>query len=101
MLYRYTTNGEGIWSAGKRLLPPELIDEANANRAWLTKPELPEGNYCFWLTEQGKEKYEQTLYRTHQKYLSNIQLESKDKASLGTIIYEDEFQVVEQIKHKI
>lgn len=34
-LYRYLTNGEGVWSAGKRLLPLKLVDEANQNRAWL------------------------------------------------------------------
>lgn len=26
-LYRYTTNGEGVFSAGKRLLPEELVNE--------------------------------------------------------------------------
>ncbi|MBS3093917.1 hypothetical protein J4456_05040 [Candidatus Pacearchaeota archaeon] len=64
-LYRFTTNGEGVFSAGKRLLPKELIDEVNENRRWLTKPDLPEGNYQFLLTEKGMKKYEQTLFLSH------------------------------------
>ena len=57
-LYRYTTHGEGVWSAGKRLLPSDLVDEANENRKWMVKPDLPEGEYRFFLTELGKEKRE-------------------------------------------
>jgi len=81
----------------QRLLPPELVDEVNQNRAWLKKPNLPEGNFRFWLTELGKEKYKQTLYKTHQKYLPNITLEEKDKEDIMNIAYEDEFQVVEEV----
>jgi len=97
-LFRYLTNGEGVWAAGKRLLPPGLVEEANRNRAWLKKPSLPEGNFRFWLTELGREKYEQALYKTHQKYLPNITLEEKDKKDIMNIAYEDEFQVVEEMK---
>lgn len=57
-LYRYTANGEGIWSAGKRLLPEDLIEEAWEARKWMPKPQLPDGDYRFYLTEKGKEKYE-------------------------------------------
>ena len=96
-LYRYLTNGEGVWSAGKRLLPADLVEEANKNRSWLSKPELPESNYRFWLTELGKEKYQQTLYQTHQKYLPSITLEEMDRDSIGETVYEDEFQVVEKL----
>lgn len=96
-LYRYLANGEGVWSAGKRLLPKALVGEANQNRAWLKKPELSDGNYRFWLKELGKEQYEQTLYKTHQKYLPNITVEEKDENELGEVAYEDEFQVVERL----
>lgn len=97
-VYRYTTNGEGVWSAGKRLLPEELIDEANKNRGWLSKPNLPPGNYIFWMTKLGKEKYENTLLKTHQKYLPNIKLEEKEYRSLGKIVYQDEYQIVESVE---
>ena len=39
-LYRYTTNREGVFSSGKRLLPKELVDEVNQNRKWLVRPNL-------------------------------------------------------------
>lgn len=96
-VYRYTTNGEGVWSAGKRLLPPHLVEEANQSRAWLTRPDLPEGNFRFWLTEKGKQQYESTLYLTHQKYLAKVTLEEVSRDSLGEIVYEDEYQVVEKV----
>lgn len=96
-VYRYTTEGEGVWSAGKRLLPDELVDEANKNRAWLKKPDISEGNYRFWMTELGKETYEQTLFKTHQKYLPDIKLEEMLRAELGDVVYEDKYQVVERL----
>jgi len=71
-LYRYTSNNEGIWSVGKRLLPEDLIDEAWENRKWMPKPELPEGEYRFFLTKEGKDHYKKTLLITHKKYLKNI-----------------------------
>lgn len=98
VLYRYMTHGEGVWSAGKRLLPPELVDEANKNRAWLTKPALPLGEYRFYMTNKGKEKYEDTLYKTHQKYLPDITLEGIPREKIGEVVYEDEFQVVAKAK---
>lgn len=97
MLYRYVTSGEGVWSAGKRLLPDELVDEANENRKWLKRPELPEGNYRFFMTEAGKEMYEKTLKRVHEKYLPNIELSETPRLEVQDIAYEDEFQVVERI----
>ena len=64
-LYRYTTEGEGVFSAGKRLLPNELVAEVLERKKWLKKPELKEGNYRFYLTKKGKKMYEKTLlYRT-------------------------------------
>ncbi|MBP7134093.1 hypothetical protein KBA73_02650 [Patescibacteria group bacterium] len=99
-LYRYTANGEGIWSAGKRLLPEELVDEAWENRKWMPKPQLPDGEYRFFLTEKGRKKYEETLLNTHKKYLSNIQLEEVDQSNVGEVVYEDEWQVVSRYKGK-
>ena len=94
-LYRYTSNGEGIWSIGKRLLPESLVDEANENRKWMKKPNLPEGNYRFYLTNEGRSKYEQTLLNTHKKYLSDIKIEEVDLETLNPkVVYKDEYQVV-------
>lgn len=93
-LYRYTTDGEGVWSAGKRLLPATLVEEASANRAWLVKPQLPKGEYRFYLTEKGKEQYERTLLNTHRKYLAHISCEEIDSAHVESIVYEDTYQVV-------
>ncbi len=93
-LYRYTTNGEGVWAAGKRLLPKELVDEALEQRKWMPKPELPEGEYRFFLTEKGKDKYEKTLLNVHKKYLPNIKSEEVEPFKLGNVVYEDEWQVV-------
>ena len=93
-LYRYTTNGEGVFSAGKRLLPEELINEAWENRKWLPKPSLSEGEYIFYLTQKGKEQYDKTLLNVHKKYLPNIKLEEIERKNVSGIIYEDEWQVV-------
>ena len=99
-LYRFTTNGEGVFSAGKRLLPEELIDEVNERRKWLQKPNLSEGNYRFYLTEKGKQMYEQTLLLSHRKYLLDIKSQVISRNELGKIIYEDEYQVVEEVKNE-
>lgn len=93
-LYRYTTNGEGIWSAGKRLLPEELADEAWEQRKWMPKPQLPDGEYRFFLTDKGKDQYEKTLLNVHKKYLTNIKSEEVDPSKIGEVVYEDEWQVV-------
>ncbi|MDO8407904.1 MAG: hypothetical protein Q7S95_01560 [bacterium] len=96
-LYRYTADGEGVWSAGKRLLPENLIEEANEQRAWLYKPTLPAGNYRFFLTEKGKRRYEQTLLHTHRKYLGSIRCEEIDASTVGEIVYQDEHQIVTRV----
>lgn len=97
-LYRYTADGEGIFSAGKRLLPEDLVDEAWKARKWLPKPNLPsDGNYRFYLTPKGKKQYEKTLLQVHKKYLKDIKLEEvtvEVVKKFGSIIYEDEWQVV-------
>ncbi|MBI3632249.1 MAG: hypothetical protein HY225_02275 [Candidatus Vogelbacteria bacterium] len=93
-LYRYTSNGEGIWSAGKRFLPEELISEAWEQRKWMPKPKLPEGEYQFFLTEKGKQKYDETLLNVHKKYLTDIKFEKIESLTIGDIVYQDEWQVV-------
>lgn len=93
-LYRYTTNGEGVWSAGKRLLPDNLIDEAFEQRKWMQKPQLPNGEYRFFLTEKGKEQYEKTLLNVHKKYLPNIKCEEIELSDNDEIVFTDEWQVV-------
>ena len=96
-IYRYVTNNEGVWSAGKRLLPSELIDEVNKNRSWLKKPDLPDGNFRFWMTDNGNSKYLDTLYKSHTKYLPNIEVIESDSSELGKIVYEDEHQIVDEL----
>ena len=93
-LYRYTSNGEGIWSAGKRLLPKNLVDEVLEAKKWMPKPQLPEGDYRFYLTKEGKEKYEVTLLPIHKKYLTNIECVEADVNAVGDIVYSDKWQVV-------
>jgi hypothetical protein len=96
-LYRYITNGEGVFSAGKRLLPEELVEEVLEAKKWLIKPDLPEGNYRFYLTEKGKDNYEKTLLLLHKKYLQNIKQEIVGRDKLGKIVYEDKDQIVEEL----
>jgi len=96
IMYRYTTKGEGIFSAGKRLLPNKLVEEVLEAKKWLPKPSLPKGEYRFYLTKKGKEKYEKTLLLSHKKYLEEIKLEKVEYNKLKKIVYEDEYQVVEK-----
>jgi len=93
-LYRYTSHGEGVFSIGKRLLPKELINEAWEARKWLLKPKLAEGEYRFYLTQKGKDKYESTLWNVHKKYLNNIQCQEIEENNLKDIVYQDEWQIV-------
>ena len=98
-LYRYTSNGEGIWSAGKRLLPENLVKEVLEAKKWMPKPELPPGEYRFYLTEEGKGEYEKTLLLVHKKYLTNIECVQIDMSTLGDVVYSDKWQVVTK-QHK-
>ena len=96
-LYRYMSNNKGIWSVGKRLLPPNLIEEANKARKWLIKPKLSDGNHVFYMTYKGKKMYEKTLLKVHKKYLSNIRCEKlsfRKVNKIGLVVYEDEYQIV-------
>ena len=92
-VYRYTSDGEGIFSIGKRLLPAELVDEANDKRTWLPKPTLPKGEYAFFLTENGRAQYLATLFAVHQKYLKHIACEELE-VDEDEAVYQDEWQVV-------
>jgi hypothetical protein len=75
-------------------LPKHLIKEVNEARKWLKKPDLPAGNYTFYLTEQGKKKYEETLLQLHMQYLENIQVEESLLNPKSEIVYQDEDQIV-------
>lgn len=100
-LYRYTTNGEGTFSAGRRLLDtqtPDFIAKVLAivakNKDWLVLPELEYDNLEFYWTESGKKKYEEGFLPSHSEYLPNIQLEIIKYDELkGKVVYEDEYQV--------
>jgi len=97
-LYRYTAKSEGIFSVGKRLLPEHLVEEVLEAKKWLMKPKLPKGNYKFYLTEKGKKMYKNTLLKSHYKYLKDIKYETIVKNRIRNIIYEDEYQVVENLE---
>jgi len=92
--YRYTSEGQGIWSAGKEQLPEDLVDEAWEQRKWMPKPDLSPDSYRFFLTKKGKEKYEGTLLKTHKKYLFNIECHTVQSSEIGEIVYRDKWQVV-------
>ncbi|MBI4116186.1 hypothetical protein HY449_00400 [Candidatus Pacearchaeota archaeon] len=96
-LYRYASNGEGVFSAGKRLLPKELVPEIDKIRGSIPKPNLKNGNYRFYLKSKGKKVYLKNYYPIHKKYLKNITIEKVSYNKLKNIIYEDECQVVEKI----
>ncbi len=97
-LYRYTSEGEGIFTAGKRLLPESLINEVLEAKKWLPKPSLnPNFEYKFYLTSKGKEQYENTLLNVHRKYLKDIKLELFETEKLKSekeIAFQDQWQVV-------
>ncbi len=104
MVHRYTTKGEGIFSAGKRLLADAFaksiinLEEVLKAKEWLPKPKLPKGDYIFYLTEKGKKMYENSLLKLHKKYLEEIKCEIIEKEKIKNIIYEDEYQVVEKLE---
>lgn len=93
-LYRYASQGEGVFSIGKRLLPKYLAEEADEAWKWLPYPELPEGEYQYFFTEKGKEKYEKTLLLVHKKYLSDIRCEEAGSPGSSRVAYEDEWQTI-------
>lgn len=98
-LYRYTVNGEGLFSVAKRLLPEELMPEINKIKGSIPNPDLPKGNYRFYLKEKGKEVYLKNYNPIHKKYLKDIKMETFDREEIDNVIYEDDFQVVEEIKN--
>lgn len=101
LLYRYTSNGEGTFSAGRRLLdeqPKEFIDRmvqvVKDNKQWLVLSRIEHDNLEFFWTEKGKEEYEKTFLPMHREYLPNIEItEVKREELLGEIVYEDEHQI--------
>jgi hypothetical protein len=107
MLYRYTTNGEGTFSAGRRLLntqPKEFIEKmlevVRRNKSWLRLPELSMDNLEFYWTEEGKSKYEEDFLPMHRQYLPDIKLEVVNYDELpGEVVYEDEHQVGIRASH--
>lgn len=100
-LYRYTTNGEGTFSAGRRFLdtqPKDFIEKmlevVKRNKSWLRLPELPIDNLEFYWTEEGKLKYDAEFLLMHKRYLPNIKLDKVSYDALpGDIVYEDKHQV--------
>lgn len=91
-LHRYTTQeGEGAWHAGRRLLPGHLADEADQQRAWLSRPDLPGDGYEAWFTPQGADKYEQTLKSVHDQYLK---LRKETGRPSYPVAYSDPHQVI-------
>ena len=93
-LYRYTTHGEGVFSAGKRLLPDDLIEKVGDARSWLPKPQLPQGAYRFYLTEKGRELYTSRLKPLHEMYLDDIQMDIYERDDIDGAVYHDAWQVV-------
>ena len=97
-IYRYTSNDEGVFSAGKRLLPKSLVDEAWEARKWIPKPRLPKKvEYRFYLTLEGKRMYKKTLLKVHKKYLTNIKCEKISLEDKAKVVYEDKWQVVVKV----
>lgn len=103
LVYYYTANNEGVFSAGKRLLEDAIaknivsLDEVLKAKEWLPKPELPEGEYRFYFTKEGNRIYGETLLTIHKKYLENIQCHIIPRANLKNIVYSDIYQVVQLI----
>ena len=94
-VYRYTSEGRGIFMAEDELEPPELEPEINRAKAWLPAPKL-DCECEFYMTEKGREIYEQTLRPLHEKFMPEISVEAVPRSELEEIVYEDEFQVAEK-----
>jgi hypothetical protein len=100
-LYRYTTNSEGTFSAGRRLLDSQpadfiakVLEVVRKNKEWLSLPELEHDNLEFYWTEAGNKKYEENFLPIHKEYLPNIHLEIIKLEDLpGKIVYQDENQI--------
>lgn len=90
-LYRHTSDKKDVFG---KIPPEDFRKEAEEAGKWLLCPELPPGEYRFFLTEKGKEEYEKTLLPVHKKYLSDISCDETDSSKLDTVAYEDEWQVV-------
>lgn len=102
VLYRYTTEeGEGAFSAARRHLAAAQDDRherayviVRENEYWLSFPEVAESNLEFYWTEEGRRRYEHTLFELQRECVANIRVHMIEFEALpGTIVYEDEYQV--------
>lgn len=93
-LYRYTTDGKGVFRAGKEQMPEELIEEILEAKKWLANPGASHEGSTSYFTPEGAKKYEETLMPLHKKYLKNIVKEEILRTKLGDAIYKDEHQVL-------
>ena len=93
LLTRYESGGRGTWDVGKEKMPEELLQQVLESKAWLKRPELPEGEYTSYFTPSGAEQYEKTLLPIHRKYLSEIVKKQQGRPDTEPA-YEDEHQVL-------
>jgi 8-oxo-dGTP pyrophosphatase MutT (NUDIX family) len=93
LLTRYESGGRGTWDVGKEEMPEELLQKILESKAWLKRPELPEGEYTSYFTPSGAEKYEKTLLPIHRKYLAEIDKKQQERSDTEPA-YEDEHQVL-------
>jgi hypothetical protein len=93
-LYRYTSEGEGIFNKERESLPDSMIDEGHKARAWLPKPDLDVENFSFYLKEKGNNEYKKKLLPFHQKFLKDIECEELEiDVQVDDVVYQDEWQI--------
>ena len=108
-LYRFIIDGVGIYEAMKKLIfrryPSDyarkwwkkILDASS----WLPKPivdDYSEG-LVSWFTEKGETKFRKTVLPLMlvDVVYEDIEFSEKPISKLGQIVYQDEFQVVENI----
>lgn len=94
LLFRFTCNKQGTLFLGQKLLPVTFIAEHTLNKRWFPKPDLLPGSYVSYFTSYGRDLYLDTLYKTHIKYLDNIEEEQTYLRDDMDIAYIDELQVI-------
>jgi hypothetical protein len=96
-LYRYTSEGEGIFVKERAELPDSMIDEGHEARSWLPNPTLeglPEGEFSFYLKEKGNSEYKNKLLPFHKKFLKDIECEEIEReVKVEDVVYQDEYQI--------
>ena len=90
-LYRYTTNGKGVFTEGKEKMPEELVEKILEAKKWLDRPDIDSPSTSYF-TPEGAAKYEETLLPLHKEYLENIIKEEFQRKDLGEVLYSDEYQ---------